>query len=544
MRFKKGDFSLNNIRPKRITDLWLQDKNSGKVKVISDVKLSLDEYQLDEVGGFIWKLSDGNHSVEEIIQELISKCENNIKTPNQISQDVVTFIEDLKGKGLINWDSNETVDILLVMPTVPSPYALNVIKTPEYSAPPLGLCYIAAVLKNNGFKVAIFDMHQGAHLPENIINECRNKKPKIIGITATSPTYPNATRIAKFIKAYDNKIITVLGGAHATCAPIECVKSGAFDYVCVGEGEQSFLELTAALLNSGIAPSNIPGFYYLDSNKTVINSGARDRLLDLDTLPYPARDLIKLGDYYQKGSVISSRGCPFNCNYCACAAISGKTYRCHSVDYVLNEIECLIDKYDCSFIDFHDDIFNFSSKRVFDICASILARGMKFTWGCFCRASHFSQEMAISMKNAGCKVIQFGVESGSQEILDSIKKNTTLEQIENAVKAAASAGIQQVVCGFIIGHANDTEKTIRETIQFGLRLSKIGATRLTLSLLTPYPGTEVYDNMKKLGITLLTNDLEEFIFSRVVIETEYLKKEKLRELYSEGIIEFLKATKQ
>jgi radical SAM superfamily enzyme YgiQ (UPF0313 family) len=150
--------------------------------------------------------------------------------------------------------------------------------------------------------------------------------------------------------------------------------------------------------------------------------------------------------------------------------------------------------------------------------------------------------MAVVMAEAGCRVIQFGVEAGDDDSLKQIKKATSVKQIETAVKAAADAGIREIVCGFIIGHAHDTEESIADTINFGLRLRELGATRLTLSLLTPYPGTEVFIRRKELGITLLSEDWEQFIFSRVVIETKHLKKDQLRELYVDGICKFLGRT--
>ncbi len=150
--------------------------------------------------------------------------------------------------------------------------------------------------------------------------------------------------------------------------------------------------------------------------------------------------------------------------------------------------------------------------------------------------------MAKAMKKAGCEVIQFGVEAGNQTVLDSIQKKITLEQVESAVSAAGKAGIKQIACGFIIGHANDTEETANQTIEFGVKLAKLGATRLTISVLTPYPGTDVYINRDLYGIKLLTTDWEQYIFSRVVMETKNLSQERLREIYTKGVFEFLKAT--
>jgi radical SAM superfamily enzyme YgiQ (UPF0313 family) len=384
-------------------------------------------------------------------------------------------------------------------------------------------------------------MHQAASLPEDIISECRRLRPRIVGITTTTPTFPNAVRVARFVKAFDEQVIVVFGGAHATCAPEECLRTGVVDYVCIGEGEHAMLELSRAIIHGGEAPGT-PGFAYLNPDGEVAFSQKRSNLTDLDALPYPAWDLVSLDSYFQKGSVVSSRGCPFNCNYCACAVIAGRECRTRSIDRVLDEIEHLMSAYGIKFIDFHDDTFNLHESRVLEFCEKLEERGMNFTWGVFCRAAQFTERMAQAMASAGCRVVQFGVESGSQRILDSIRKNTRLDQVSDAVIMARSAGIERIACGFIIGHAEDTEQTIRETMDFGLHLASLGATRLTLSLLTPYPGTEVFDSMHQSGINLITQDYERFIFSRVVTKTNHLDSETLRQLYAEGIQKFVSAS--
>ena len=167
---------------------------------------------------------------------------------------------------------------------------------------------------------------------------------------------------------------------------------------------------------------------------------------------------------------------------------------------------------------------------------------MNFKWGCFCRATKFNYKIARAMKDSGCESVQFGVESGNQMVLNTIRKKVTLEEIKNAIISAKKAGISQIACGFIIGHSTDTEESINETIQFGCDLAKLGATRLALSIMTPYPGTEEFMQMDKNGIKLITNDWEQFIFSRVVIKTKNLKSDKLRELYAKGVYSFLVAT--
>lgn len=530
--------------PIKLTDLWYKDEITGFIKLYSDKDLRLSNYHLNEVGSFIWDYCTGEFSNEDITSKLFDKLEGKKPSFNELLSDVNEYLSELKANDLINWESEDILDVLFVIPPYPQIYSSKAINNPEYSSPPLGVAYLAAVLKENKFKVAIYDMHIKALQPEDIIKKYRNSKPKIVAISATTPTFPNALRIAKLLKAWDKNVIIVIGGSHATSSPEESIESNSVDYVVIGEGEITMLELANSLIRDNKPLSEVKGIAYKDNNRNIKFSKIQERITDLDTIPYPDRELLDIKSYYQKGSIISSRGCPYNCNYCSCAAIAGHTYRTHSVDYVLKEIEFLIKKYGFKYFDFHDDTFNLIPQRVFEFCGEIEKRKMDFKWGCFCRVTNFNVELATAMKNSGCEVVQFGVEAGNQKVLNSIKKKILLEEVENAVFAASMAGIQQVACGFIIGHSDDTEETVIETIDFGVKLAKFGATSLTISVLTPYPGTDIYNNLGKNGIKLITKDWEQFIFSRVVIETENITKERLRELYAKGVFRFIEATKR
>ena len=533
---------MNNIfYPIRLSDLWFLDEN-GNVNLFSDNDLLLNNYEFNEVGSFIWKLCDGKFSNHEIAKLLLEITEGDKPDFQIILDDVNNFLKDLQEDYLVNWVNEENLDVLLVVPPYPILYSSKAIKTPEYSAPPLGLAYIGAVLKSNGYKVAIYDMHIAAANAEDILKEYRRTKPKIVGITCTTPTFPNAVRIAKLLKAWDKNIVTVIGGVHVTSLPEESLELGCFDYVSIGEGEQSMLELADLIIKKKGNTNDIRGLAFKDNSGKNIFTLPILKPKDLDYLPYPARELLDIDLYYQKGSIISTRGCPYDCTYCACPLVTGRKYRKHSVDYVLDEIRFVQEKYKINYFDFHDDTFNLIPQRVYEFSEKIIERKMNFKWGCFCRATNFSYEVAKAMKDSGCEVVQFGVESGNQEVLDAVRKRATLEEIENAVTVAKKAGITQIACGFIIGHSSDTEESANETIEFGIHLAKLGATRLAISILTPYPGTEEFIRMKENGIHLITNDWEQFIFSRVVLETKNLNKEKLKELYAKGVYKFLEAT--
>jgi anaerobic magnesium-protoporphyrin IX monomethyl ester cyclase len=526
------------IYPRRLSDIWYLD-NNGSIVLFYDKKLLIDKYVLNEIGSFIWKNCDGDISNYQIAQKLHDVvAEENIKI-EKVERDVNEFLNDLKSKELLDWENDDNIDVLLIVPPFPELYSPLALKSPEYSAPPLGLAYIAAVLINNNYKVEIYDMHINALMVEDVIKKYKNAKPKIVGITSTTPTYPNAIRIAKLLKAYDENIVIVVGGIHVTCLPEDAMKLNCFDYIVIGEGEYSMLDIVNYHLKGKGEIKKISGLVYKDEFGKYIYNKKNKVDKNLDKLPFPARQLLELDLYYQKGSIISSRGCVYNCTYCSCPSITEKIYRMHSVDYVLNEIQYMQKIYNIKYFDFHDDTFNLKHERIDEFVKKIKERKLSFSWGCFCSVKNFTYELAKEMKASGCDVIQFGVESGNQEVLNKIKKNITIKEIEDAVKSAKKAKIKKISCGFIIGHSCDTEKTINETIKFGKRLSSLGATRLSISILTPYPGTEEYARMNENGLKILIEDWSQYIFSKVVMETKYLKKEKIRELYAKAVDQFL-----
>jgi anaerobic magnesium-protoporphyrin IX monomethyl ester cyclase len=526
-------------RPRRRSDIWLRSELGG-VKILSDASLRLDQYELNSTAGIVWSLCDGKHTISDIVDRLASRCDDPPAPPKEhVLADVLRCVENMAADGLLEWSSEPEVDVLLAVPPPPPAYSPLARQAPEYSAPPLGLAYIAAVLRLHGCTVAIVDLQQADLPPEAIIASCRRYHPRLVGITTTTPTYASAVAIARCVKAWRQDCATVLGGPHATCAPAECVLETAVDYVCVGEGERPMAALARAILDGHIQPGSVPGFCIRGPDGRPLFTGSDSSATALDDLPFPARDLLQLDAYHQKGAIVGSRGCPVGCHFCACSAIAGRTYRAHSLPYVVREMEHLLNAHGCRSFDFHDDTFNLLPRRVYEFCDILNARGLGVGWGCFCRVDTFSEDLAQQMARAGCSVVQFGVESGSNRVLRSLGKGISTEQVQAAVIAASRAGIEEIVCGFIVGHPADTEDSVRETIAFGLRLREQGATRLTLSLLTPYPGTPVYENRDRLGVRLLTTDWDQYTFSHVVAETAHLSGEALRQLYAEGVFQFL-----
>lgn len=369
--------------------------------------------------------------------------------------------------------------------------------------PPLGMAYIAAVLeKNNQVKILdtnIYDMNI-----DNIINYLSKNKFDMIGISVQTPMYKNFQELIKKIRPVIGKTILVAGGPHPTIFPEDIIKENPeIDYAVYGEGEVVFPDLVKTLkLKKDV--SKVKGIAYR-KNGRVLKTKKPDFIKNLDNIPMPARHLLPMEKYipapssYRKLPVfhmITSRGCPFRCVYCSSSQMLGRTFRQHSVGRVIKEIEFLIKKYKVKEIFFWDDLFTYNRKWVMDFCKEMIKRKLnkKIEWSCQSRVD-IDFNMLKKMREAGCWQIHFGVESGSQRLLDIIKKGITLEQARATIKWARKANIITRAY-FMLGLPTETRKESLQTIEFA---KEIDPDYAKFSILTPYPGTELYNTFKKEG---------------------------------------------
>lgn len=381
--------------------------------------------------------------------------------------------------------------ILLVNPSQYKIYGN--MKMPDY--PPMGLAYLGAVLENAGHNVSIVDIDAEKITDEMFVNIA--KEYDIVGFTATTPTYENALRLAELIK--DDDIITILGGIHATLMPDECAKTGVFNFIVRGEGEKTMLELC-----NGQDIHTINGISFIDGDE-VIHNPDRELIDDMDTIPFPAWYLFKHHKYSYPDSltgsvmpVITSRGCPSNCTYCCSKFMFKRKIRFRSAKNIVDEIEMLTNIYKVKEIHFWDDNFTFNRERVFELRNEILRRGinLKFAFPNGLRTDKVDEEILKCLKEMGVYNISFGVESGNQDILNNMKKGTTLKQIENAYAISKKHGME--TWGFfIIGTPKDTKESIMDTINFA---KKINPDIAKFHILKPFPKTEVFDELNKKGL--------------------------------------------
>lgn len=427
-------------------------------------------------------------------------------------------------------------EVVLFAPSDQEIYGKIDLKKIDADTFPLGIAYIASFIRNKGHSVKLVDVKLfGDAWKENIIGIIKNEKPSFVGISCVTPAMPDALRIAETVKSVDKNIKVILGGPHPSALPEECISYDNVDLVCFGEGEFTFLELL-----EGKEFGGIKGLCYKDGGKIKINP-PRELISDLDSLPWPAYDLLPVHNYgnpFLGKSIImvTGRGCPYNCLFCSSKTINKQRYRLRSIKNVIEEIEYLYNNHGIRGFLFADDTFTLIPKRTEEFCNEIIKRGLKISWGCDTRVDAVTPELAKLMKKSGCNLVKFGIESGDEKILKVIRKGITLDQVRRAVKIVKSAGIKAHGF-FIIGHPYDTEDSIRKTIDFAKSLPLDYA---QFSVLTPYPGTDVLDMAKKNeGIELLSHDWGKFRrYDKPIIRLDKLSPEQLERFHGIAYQEF------
>lgn len=368
---------------------------------------------------------------------------------------------------------------------------------------PLGLAYLGAVLKARGDDVKIIDAAPMDYSLQDISEDVSRNKYDWVGITWLTPMHLIAKETINAVKKAHPHAKIIVGGPHVTIMPKETMEDAPeIDYAVIGEGESAIAELCDAI-EGKMKISEVKGIAYRAKDNIHLAS-PREFIKDLDSIPLPARELLPMErykpapTYYQKlpsHVVMTSRGCPYRCVYCS--KISGRLYRHHSISRVLQEVELLINNYNAKEIIFRDDTFTVNKDFVTGLCNEMLKRGIdkKIKWTCMTRVNLVDLELLKLMKKAGCWSIHYGIESGSQRLLDLIKKDITLEQAKDAVKWTRKAGIETKAF-FMIGLPTETKEESLQTIQFAKELDPDW---IQCTITVPYPGTELYSLAKANG---------------------------------------------
>lgn len=366
----------------------------------------------------------------------------------------------------------------------------------------LGIMYLAAVLEQEKYEVALVDL---SYIKEE---DWIKKIPEaeVYGISAATPDYPLAVKIAQKIKEKFNSI-TVLGGVHATAQPDKI--DAIFNKVVIGEGEWAILELL-----KDIKKSTKKRFYQ------------KDPIEDLDRIPFPARHLLPYDSIVsyslaEKGkpatAIIISRGCPYNCSFCASKVMWGQRVRFRSPGNVIKEIRQVIKDYGVYHFRFQDDTLTQNRARFLELCKKMEPLGIQ--WRCNTRVNYAEKEMLNAMKKAGCQEVGYGIESASQEVLDINNKKIKVEQAIQAVRNTKTAGLK-VRLFFMIGLPGESSDISKINIDF---IRKTKPDGVDLSTFVPFPGCDIYKRPGDYGIKKFNSDYSQYVMTVGLYKNELEK---------------------
>ena len=367
---------------------------------------------------------------------------------------------------------------------------------------PIGLAIIANVLLREGHEVKVLDIN-AERLSKSEVKEriALASQYPVIGTGGLITTYKYLNWLIPELKASNPQSTVVVGGAALTENPTRLLTTTPADIAVIGEGEITMAEIVSVLEGNG-ALDAVKGIAYKNGDGQVTVNPPRPLIEDLDTLPLPAYDLFPMDIYVRnvahawivgkktEMSLITARGCPYNCHYCF--HIFGRGARTRTIGNVIAEMKHLIGKYGVESFIILDETFAISKKRVMAFCDTLLDEGIRMPWSCSARVNLVDWEMLRKMKRAGCYRISYGIESGSQKILDNMHKQVSVEQAHRAIALTRKAGI---VCGttFMFGYPGEDMDTIEETIQF-CRKSLITPSQMFFT--TPYPGCRLYEETR------------------------------------------------
>jgi anaerobic magnesium-protoporphyrin IX monomethyl ester cyclase len=397
---------------------------------------------------------------------------------------------------------------------------------------PLGLAYLAAVIKNKGWQIKVIDAtapysHYGS---KGVLKEVDKFNPQVVGLTVNTLFCGFAYDLIRELKK--KKVVVFAGGPHATLLPEEVLKQGA-DIAIRGEGEETVTELMEYFAGrQGL--EGIKGISFLREDKVIINNPARPLIEDLDTLPFPAKEVFDVSAYarndfelWRYAGMITSRGCIGRCNFC-CREVFANKYRTRGIENVLAEINYLHQTHGLETFNFLDDIFTADMKRGHLFCEAVRERlNFDFSFNCITRFDRVDRPLLIKMKEAGCASINYGVESANPATLLRLNKTETIEEMVEKIHLTKEAGIDCSI-NFMWGYPWETAEEMQNTASLMRRLSKEVSEIMPGGILIPFPGTELYEEHKqKYNLENWWQDRKGFtgeyrLKSRVVLFRHYL----------------------
>ncbi len=392
-----------------------------------------------------------------------------------------------------------STDVLLINP----PQNAELKTLLELHGPPMASLYLAGYLLKNGFSVKVLDLDVNEMTEDELRSYLSSASPAVVGITGFTSTINRSYQLAKLIKEVLPSSLVVIGGPHVTFMPDEALSVQGIDVVAIGEGEETLKELAEAYIK-GRQIDGVRGIAYR-ADGSIRMTPPRPYIQNLDEIPFPARQIVDYEKYRWNGvleaPILTSRGCTFQCSYCSSSQIMGRRYRFRSVQNVIDEIKEVQEKYKVKDIEFIDDTFTLNMKRASEMMKAIRNEGLDVRLSLSSRVNTINRELAQELVAGGTQNVYFGIESGSQRVLDMMRKGIKLEQAIDAVRTAKDVGLN-VLCSYILGYPGETVDEMNQTIKFSIKLNSDWA---QYSILTPFPGTPVYYELDSKGLISTKN---------------------------------------
>lgn len=367
--------------------------------------------------------------------------------------------------------------------------------------PWLGMAYVAAATRAVGHHVHLRDYEATRDGHDVVARDLREIDPDVVLMANFVTNTERCLKVAQIAKSIKPDVKIILGGPQPTIFPEQALSSPLVDFITYSEAEISLCRLLQ-VLHKPEEWQNVKGIAYRNGDKIIVTE--RQPLIDnLDSLPMPALDLYPMDKYYpaihvrgrKVGNYVSSRGCPYECTYCEAKMTFGRTFRFHSTARVVEDLKYMTKMYGFDSYQFYDDIFTTNRQRVLELCEGFVKADLKIKWMCWTRTNLVDRELLMTMKNAGCYLIFFGCESGSQEMLDRIKKGLTVEQNYKGIELVRECGLN-AFSSFMIGLPGETREQSIQTIDFAVK-SKLNYA--LFYMMEPYPGTEMWGDAVKNG---------------------------------------------
>ena len=405
--------------------------------------------------------------------------------------------------------------------------------------PPLGIGYLAAVLRQAGVDVEILDINSRRYTDEQTMEELKKRDYDVVGVGGIVTLFREVKKLTKMIREAKPDVPIVVGGSVGDTIPEMVLTKTEADFAVIGEAEYTFLDLCKRIREGKKDFSDINGLAYMKDGEVHLTE-KRKGIVNLDEIPFPAYDLLDMDIYlgnqfghttrYKRSVTISTtRGCAYACTFCA-KSFRQYPYRVRSVDNVMAEIKYLKRRYDVDFITFGDDLFILTKKRVLEFCKKFKEADLGIKWVCNSRINFVGDEILEEMRKAGCVAIAYGIESGSQKMLDIMDKKVKVEDAKETLHKTFKHGIWPIVT-LILGMPGENKETIQETVDFMKDVGLAG----DFFYLNPYPGTRLWPEVKNkvlekydfLDYLEKLNDATDFMVNLSDLSDEELIKAKV-----------------